>query len=99
MEPLSKAGAVAVASLLAAGAALAARPEKKIVLYGWDTGEASLETVLSNADKFADIWCEFLVDLGRLKAQSGVFFVKDAPRCPGELHHGEESADLRHAHK
>ena len=26
---------------------------KKIVLYGWDTGEASLETVLSNADKFA----------------------------------------------
>ena len=28
---------------------------KKIVLYGWDTGEASLETVLSNADKFADV--------------------------------------------
>ena len=32
----------------------AAMPEKKIVLYGWDTGEASLETVLANADKFAD---------------------------------------------
>ena len=29
-------------------------PEKKIVLYGWDTGEASLETVFANADKFAD---------------------------------------------
>ena len=28
---------------------------KKIVFYGWDTGEASLETVLSNADKFADV--------------------------------------------
>ena len=27
---------------------------KKIVLYGWDTGEASLETVLANADKFAE---------------------------------------------
>ena len=25
-----------------------------MVLYGWDTGEASLETVLANADKFAD---------------------------------------------
>ena len=34
--------------------ASAALPEKKIVLYGWDTGEASLETVLANADKFAD---------------------------------------------
>ena len=43
-----------VASLLASSAAFAAMPEKKIVLYGWDTGEASLETVLSNADKFAD---------------------------------------------
>jgi len=37
----------------AACVALAAAPEKKIVLYGWDTGEASLETVLANADKFA----------------------------------------------
>ena len=43
------AGVVAVALC-----AVAAVPEKKIVLYGWDTGEASLETVLSNADKFAE---------------------------------------------
>lgn len=41
-------------ALFAACVALAAAPEKKMVLYGWDTGEASLETVLANADKFAD---------------------------------------------
>lgn len=39
---------------LAAGAADAAGMGKKFVLYGWDTGDASLETVLANADKFAD---------------------------------------------
>ena len=45
---------VAVVAAVAAGAAYASMPEKKMVLYGWDTGEASLETVLANADKFAD---------------------------------------------
>ena len=43
-----------VAAALAAGAAFSATPEKKIVLYGWDVGEASLETVFSNADAFAE---------------------------------------------
>ncbi|MBR2837884.1 MAG: hypothetical protein IKE55_03805 [Kiritimatiellae bacterium] len=53
MKRLVHAAGAAVLLALAAGAASAAMPEKKIVLYGWDTGEASLETVLSNADKFA----------------------------------------------
>ena len=41
-------------AMLLVGTANAVLPEKKIVLYGWDTGEASLETVLANADKFAE---------------------------------------------
>ena len=45
---------IAAAVVFAVGVAFAAAPEKKMVLYGWDTGEASLETVLSNADKFAE---------------------------------------------
>jgi len=45
---------VAGCVILVALWANAALPEKKIVLYGWDTGEASLETVLANAGKFAD---------------------------------------------
>ena len=43
-----------IAAALVAGAAFAVAPEKKIVLYGWDVGEASLETIFANADKFAD---------------------------------------------
>ena len=49
-----------IAAMALAGAAYAAGgtdatgPGKKFVLYGWDTGDASLETVLTNADKFAD---------------------------------------------
>ena len=39
-----------------------------MVLYGWDTGEASLETVLSNADKFA----EALRRAGRLEEAEAV---------------------------
>ena len=45
---------IGVVAIFWAGVANAAMPEKKIVLYGWDTGEASLETVLANADKFAE---------------------------------------------
>ena len=45
---------IAATAAFAACVAFAAVPEKKMVLYGWDTGEASLETVLANADKFAD---------------------------------------------
>ena len=45
---------VYIVAASAACVAFADAPEKKIVLYGWDTGEASLETVLSNADKFAE---------------------------------------------
>ena len=50
----TKITSLAVATALWACAANATMPEKKIVLYGWDTGEASLETVAANADKFAD---------------------------------------------
>ncbi len=48
------AGAVVAGAALAASGADAAGTEKKFVLYGWDTGDASLEIVLANADKFAD---------------------------------------------
>ncbi len=44
-----------VCPLPASGAStVAAARSKKIIYYGWDVGEASLETVLANADKFAD---------------------------------------------
>ena len=48
------AAAVVAAGALATHTAFAAAPEKKIVLYGWDVGEASLETIFTNADKFAE---------------------------------------------
>ena len=54
MMKLSFAFAAVAAVMLLVGVANAVPPEKKIVLYGWDTGEASLETVFANADKFAE---------------------------------------------
>ena len=59
MRLANRLSVVAIAVTLAACVAYADATErvppmeKKMVLYGWDTGEASLETVLSNADKFA----------------------------------------------
>ena len=79
-------------TLAVAAAAGAAMPEKKVVYYGWDVGEASLETVFSNADKFAETGLDGIalsIKGNRMgqprKSQTRDFAFTDPPWTKGEF--------------